>query len=208
LKAEDARPFVVNDPRLTFDAASHKYQLGDRVLPSVTQVLQATGLADFSAPWFTADCRDRGSLMHQAIALDVEGVLDDETLDPQLRPYLDGWRRFLEESRCEVERWETPVCDPALGYAGTLDGILRVPHSDARRLLVDIKRGFYRSAGPQTAAYKRLAWHFYTDQPVIFERAVVELSGDGRYQFHRLNEPSDERVFIAALTVHHWRNAA
>lgn len=207
MTAEVVRAFVLNDPRLTFDAESHRYQLGDRVLPSVTGILKDTGLADFSAPWFTADCLERGSFIHQAIALDVEGVLDDDVLDPSLRPYLDGWRQFLSDTGYEIDRWETPVCDPVLGYAGTLDGILRMPNAGARRLLVDIKRGFYRSAGPQTAAYKRLAGQFYS-QPVFFDRAVVQLMGDGRYQFHQLTNPSDERVFLAALTVHHWKAAA
>lgn len=199
-------PFSVNDPRLAFDATTHTYRLGERVLPSVTQILRDAGVVDFSAPWFTPEVLERGSFVHQAIALDVEGALDEDTLDPALAPYLAGWRLFLAETGYEVERWETPVVDPVLGYAGTLDGILRGRDAGPRRLLIDIKRGFYPSAGPQTAAYKRLALKFYREL-VVFDRAVVELPGDGRYRFHRLTDPADEGLFLAALRIVNWRRA-
>lgn len=196
-------PFVVNDSRLVFRAEDHSYWLGERRLPSVTAVLKDAGLADFSAPWFTDAILARGSAIHQAIALDIEGVLDEDGLDETLLPYLAGWRRFLEESVFEVERWEIPVCDPILGYAGTLDGILRTS-SGTRKTLVDVKRGFYPSAGPQTAAYQRLAGRFY-DTAVSIDRAVIELPGDGTYRFHRLTDPNDNLVFLSALRVHHWK---
>jgi hypothetical protein len=203
--AEPTVDIVVNDPRLVFHPESHTYRLGPILLPSVTQVLQSAGVSDFSGPWFTDAVKDRGTYVHQAIALDAEGVLDEETLDPQLAPYITGWRAFLAESGCEIEHWEQRVCDPLLGCAGTLDGILR--HADwppSRRLLVDVKRGFYASAGPQTAAYKRLALKLY-DTPVLIERAVVELPGDGRYRLHRLDNRDDELVFLAALRIHNFR---
>jgi len=197
-------PFVVNDTRLAFDAEQHVYRLGDRPLPAVTAILSATGIADFTGPWFTEDIRDRGTYVHQAVALEVEGALDEEALDPALLPYLEGWRAFLAETGCEIEHWERPVCDPVLGYAGTLDGIVR--GLTPRRTLIDIKLGLYASAGPQTAAYRRLALNFYA-HPVAMDRAVVELVGDGRYRLHPLTYPGDEPLFLAALRIHNWRLA-
>lgn len=203
MEAVADRPFVVNDPRLSFDSESHRYQLGDRVLPSVTGILTDTGIADFSAPWFGPDILARGRYVHEAIALDAEGALDEATLDPQLVPYVAGWRAFLGETGAEIEYWEHRVCDPLLGYAGTIDGILSLPGT-RRRVLVDVKRALYPSAGPQTAAYKRLALALYP-VAVAMDRAVVELPGDGRYRFHPLTDRDDERVFLAALCVTNWR---
>jgi len=194
---------VVNDPRLVFHPASHRYELDGRALPSVTAILQAAGVADFSAPWFTEDVLARGQYVHQAIALDAEGALDDDTLDPQLVPYVTGWRAFLAETGFEIEYWEQRICDPMLGYAGTLDGILTHP-STRKRTLIDVKRGYYASAGPQTAAYKRLALALYNPL-VAMDRAVVELPGDGRYRFHSLTDREDEAVFLAALRITNWR---
>lgn len=199
---------AVNDPRLTFDADRHVYQLADRVLPSVTQILQEAGVADFSAPWFTSDVLTRGTFVHQAIMLDNEGDLDESTLDEQLVPYVSGWRRFVAESHCAIEHWERPICDPVLGYAGTLDGIVRMLFGGReQRVLIDVKCGLYPSAGPQTAAYRRCAAALYST-PVVLQRAVVELPGDGSYRLHPLTDHTgDEALFLAALRIVHWRRA-
>lgn len=199
---------VMNDPRLTFDPAAHVYVLDGRPLPSVTKILAEANVADFSAPWFSADVLERGTYVHQAILLDNEGDLDEATLDPELVPHVEGWRAFRRETGCVVEHWERPVCDPVLGYAGTFDGIVRLMERGfERRVLIDIKRAFYPSAGPQTAAYRRCALKLY-DSPILLQRAVVELPGDGTYRYHPLNEHArDEAIFLSSLHIVNWRRA-
>lgn len=195
----------MNDPRLAFDAEAHRYDLAGRALPSVTQVLKAAGIAAFDSPWFTDAVRDRGSFVHQAIALDVEGALDDDTLDPVLAPYVEAFRRFRAESGAAIEHWERPVCDPALGYAGTLDGVIVLPQKGAaRRTVIDVKSAVYPATGPQVAAYLRCARALYTE-PVLFNRAALVLKADGSYQLHPLTDANDEQVFLAALRVFHFR---
>lgn len=201
-----ASPYVMNDPRLEFDAAAHVYRLGERVLPSVTQILAAVGLSDFSAPHFTEAVRDRGSMVHAAIMLDNEGDLDEETLDPQLVPYLSGWRRFLQESCATIEFWEQRLCDPDLGVAGTLDGVILLEGASGRtrRVIVDVKRGHYPSASIQLAAYQHMAYALYP-KPVVFERAVVELPGDGNYRVHTFTDHLDRTTWQAAVRLYQWR---
>ena len=198
--------WTMNDARLAFDPVAHAYTLGERRLPSVTQILADVGVADFSAPHFTEEVLQRGSRVHQAIALDVEEVLDDETLDAELVPYVTAWRRFLSESGATIEHWERPVCDPEQGYAGTLDGIVVLPTPGAvtRRTVLDIKRSLYPSVGPQVSAYARCARALY-DHQVIFNRAALVLPGDGSYRLHMLTDATDEHTFLAALRVFHWR---
>lgn len=199
---------TVNDARLSFDPERHVYTLGDRRLPSVTQILAEANVADFKAPWFSADVLERGTFVHQAILLDNEGDLNEDTLDPELVPHVAGWRAFRRDTGCVIEQWERPVCDPILGYAGTLDGIVRFTERGfERRVLIDIKRAFYPSAGPQTAAYRRCALKFY-EQPVSLQRAIVELPGDGTYRYHPLSEHArDEAIFMSALHIVNWRRA-
>ena len=199
--------WTTNDARLAFDPVAHVYTLGDRRLPSVTEILADVGVADFSAPHFTAEVLTRGSRVHQAIALDVEEVLDDDTLDDELRPYVSAWRQFLADSGATIEHWERPVCDPEQGYAGTLDGIVVLPAAPGtvvRRTVLDIKRSLYPSVGPQVSAYLRCARALY-DGPVIFNRAALVLPGDGSYRLHMLTDSTDEYTFLAALRVFHWR---
>lgn len=196
----------MNDARLTLDSEAHAYRLGERVLPSVTQILAAVGIADFSKPWFTDAVKERGTFVHEAIALDNEGDLDDETLDPALVPYVTAWRQYRTDSSCTVEFWEQPICDPDLGFAGTLDGIVVTKTSQGRELrtLIDIKSALYPSAGPQVAAYKRCAPALY-GRPVILSRAVLQLNADGSYKVHPLIDPLDEHVFLSALRVVNFR---
>lgn len=198
--------FVVNDPNLVFDEATHTYTLGDRVLPSVTSILADAGLCDFSAPWFTDAVKLRGQLVHETLAIFDEGDLDEDTLDPTLEPYLAGYRRFLDDTNAVVEHSERRLCHPELGFAGTLDKIVRIeePNGRVRRLLIDVKPAVYPSVGPQTAAYALCADALY-DAVTIFQRAALVLAGDGKYTLHMLTDQLDRHYFLAALRVSQFR---
>lgn len=51
-------------------------------------------------------------------------------------PYVEQYSRFLREHRPVFEMAEAPVYNPEVGYAGTLDGIVRM---GGKRLVTDIK---------------------------------------------------------------------
>jgi len=202
-----ARAWVRNDPRLTFDEATHTYRLGDRRLISVTQVLAATGLADFSAPWFTDAVKERGSVLHEAVRLDVTGELDETALDDELRGGVSGWRAFLADTQATIDYAEERLCDPELGLAGRLDYIVRIPERGrAVPTLLDLKRALYPSAAIQTAAYADLAAALY-DGPVFFRRAALVLPGDGTYRLHPFTDVTDRATWQAAVRIVHWRQA-
>jgi hypothetical protein len=199
--------FVRNDPRLTFDDATHQYALGGVPFVSVTQVLARTGLADFSAPWFSEVVRDEGTFMHDAIRMDVHGVLNEDTLDERLRGYVAGWRAFVREKGIdEVEYSEQMLCDPATCIAGRLDYIVRWTEGRGRivRTLIDLKRGFYPCAAIQTAAYADMAAALY-DSPVVLRRAALVLPGDGSYRLEPLTDSTDRATWQAAIHLLHWR---
>jgi len=203
-------PATMNDPRLAFDVTAHAYTLGGQTLPSVTQILAAQGIGDFSAPYFTQDVKDRGRAVHTAIAADIAGTLDDGSLEPDILRCVEGWRLFQVETGATVDFWEQPVCDPTAGYAGTLDGVIVTDHlTRPRRTVLDVKRALYVSAGPQIAAYRRCAYDLY-DAPVVLHRAALVLPGDGSYKLHPFDAPEhqhDERVFLHACFLYHWRVA-
>lgn len=187
---------------LTFDETAHRYTLDGRELPSVTRVLRDAGLIDCSAPWFTEAVRDRGTFVHQAIALLVEGDLDWDTLDPGLVPYVQAFDRWRLDGGFIVEACELRLCDETLGYAGTAD-LLAKRWSGATgswvSYLIDVKCGAVPpSVGPQTAAYLRClaheGWRF---------RAVLNLRPDAAYRFDLLEDPEDEDDFLAALRLFH-----
>lgn len=193
---------VMNDPRLAFDEGQHRYSLDGRDLISVTTALTIAGMVD-DRHW-NEEARLRGQYVHQCIALEAEGDLDEQTVDPIVRPYFDAFRTFQRETSVVLEIVERRVCDPLLGYAGTLDAIGMWP--TGKRTLFDWKSGFFPPmAGPQTAGYLRCAREFYPVGERI-GRAGLHLRGDGTYRLIEFtNIVQDEHDFIAALRVAHFR---
>jgi len=180
---------------LIFKAKTHQYFLGKRELPSVTTVLQSVGLIDYSG--VDRDvleyARERGILVHEACRLFDEGDLDEENLDPILKPYVDAWKKFLFHSQFKVERIEVPMCDHTYGFAGTPD---RIGMIRGRRTIVDIKppthKPWYQL---QTAGYS-----FFVPETLQF-RLVVHLRPDGEFRVSEHTNMQDRQRFLACLTV-------
>lgn len=190
-----------------FRTPDHRYVVGDIELPGVTRILSLVGITDFSAPWFTPAVQARGQLVHETIALFNAEDLIEETLDPVLVPYLDGYRSFLHDTGAEVEFSEQIVGGLELGYAGTLDLIVRTtePSGRVRRTVLDIKPAVYPGVGPQTAAYQQGAFALY-EKPVVLNRGVLLLPGDGSYAVEPLTDSTDKYVFEAALRIVQFRH--
>ena len=96
-----------------------------RVYPSVTTILKAEGF--INTAYYDDWSRDRGSMIHLATAYDDRNELDEESLDPVIRPYLEARRRFRKESGFIPEQIEPPMMSTAYKYAGTPDRIGDLP---------------------------------------------------------------------------------
>src|SRR5262245_5581565 len=102
---------------LTFDAAAHRYALGDRELISVTQALTEAGLID--GRWHTDAAAERGTAVHRAVEqFHASGQVPS---DDVVAPFFDAYLDFHQNGGFYIHAAEERVCDPALGYAGTLD---------------------------------------------------------------------------------------
>lgn len=92
---------------LVFDPVAHRYTLDGEVLPSVTQILQASGAIDFShVPQpILLTARDRGSAVHRACHFYNEDDLDVDAFAaeyPEYWPYLSAWIDFRRDSGFEL----------------------------------------------------------------------------------------------------------
>src|SRR5690606_18835965 len=96
-----------------------------------------------------------GQHVHAACHYDDEGDLDEATVHPDVRPYLEGWRLFRREMGFVPLLLETRVYHPIYRYAGTLDRFGLLEHQSGVYVLVDIKTGDPEAAAAalQTAAY-------------------------------------------------------
>lgn len=185
---------------LEFDPVAHRYTLDGRELPSVTQILGR--YEDWSAipPGIREAALARGRRIHAACALMLDGFIGPHDSGDDIAPYLVQFERFLAESGFVATLSEERVFSERLHYAGTLDMYGYLPKR--RLVLIDIKTGSVpRSAGPQTAAYAR-ALKECEGHETRYRYAL--LLTPGGYKLVLLDNPNDDQVFLAALTMHNW----
>ncbi len=143
----------------TFNPATHVYAIDGRPLPSVTQILRATGIySDYA--FAESHHKYRGSAVHAGAAiLDMNGV-------PQLGPvpahlqtvadeivngYWPAFSRFKERTGWQGRIWECPMVHPTYGFAGCFDV---VGECGDEIVLLDVKSGVMPEAIPaQLALY-------------------------------------------------------
>lgn len=173
---------------LALDEASHVYTLGERVLPSVTEILIGAGLMDLQ--YFTEAGKWRGSAVHAACWYEDENDLDESALDPLLAPYLEAYRKFKAETGFVVERNERKVYHELLGYAGRYD---KLGHYKKGPALVDLKSG----ASSKITRYQTCGYVSCLQSPRKYTRMEVRLKDNGKYSL-QIYEPKDyDRDFSA-----------
>lgn len=140
----------------SFDEVNHIYRLDGRIIPSVTGILQAEGITDYSY----ADESDRefGRAGHKMTELWDKGTLDIKTISAPLIPYLNGYKKFLKDFKVKFKtnEIEQPLMSNIYYFAGTPD---RKPILVNNKLtLIDIKitTSMQLSTGIQLAAYQIL----------------------------------------------------
>jgi hypothetical protein len=168
--------------KLTMDPETHVYTLGDQVLPSVTEILRGSGVVNDR--WWTDAGRWRGSAVHNACWYDDQNDLDESTLDPALRGYVDAYRKFRQETGFVATDIETPLYNDLLGYAGTPDRIGKI--HDKKLCLPDLKSG----APSKVTRYQTVAYVACLPSPRKYTRMEVRLQANGKY-FLQVYEPKD-----------------
>lgn len=76
----------------------------------------------------------RGTEIHRAAEQYALGAVPE--VDPAVQPYVDQYRRFLEDFQPEFLMAEAPVYNLSAGYAGTLDAVATVQRQS---VVLDIK---------------------------------------------------------------------
>jgi hypothetical protein len=173
---------------VTFDPSTHCYRFHGRRLISVTQAIQAAGLID--TEWYTEAARQRGRAVHLAVHFDAEGDLEERSVSPLIRRYLEAARSFKRDTHFVTELTEARVWALDLAYAGTIDHLGWI--GKKQRVLVDWKTGRVPEwARLQTAGYA----HTFPNG-AGFLRYGVQLKPDGRYKITTF-EPQEFRRDLA-----------
>jgi hypothetical protein len=160
------------------------------------------------APWRQSNkAADLGSAIH-AVADALASGAELPEIPAEAEPYIEQLLAAHGEHDIEVAATERTVCHLELGYAGTMDALIR---TGGRLLACDIKTGksVWPEAVLQLAAYQH-ASHWVTDadeleeMPQVDGAVVLHLRPDR----HRLIEVTDEHawvVFGALMTVWRWQ---
>ena len=182
---------------LIFEPIAHTYTLAGKIMPSVTQIINAVIPRTFDPdPWYM----QRGTMVHRAVALMLRGELDEESVDQRIAGYVAAANSFLSQQPMEFMKFadhvlETPLCDPKRGFAGTPDLV-----TDG--CIIDWKSG---SAGDeaelQTGAYAVLT------SPIAPRRRklmAVVLYDTGKYAVLHYDERRSYGLFLNVFSVYQW----
>lgn len=188
---------------LAFDEATHTYTYNGAVVPSVTQILAPMSNLDAVPSITLAAASAFGVASHLACELDDLGELDETTLDPELVPILEAWRKFSQDHNVVWSGIEERVYHPTLRYAGTLDRYGLVDGEDA---VVDIKTTaeLYPAMGLQLAAYSQAKMVPSARLVPSVRRYVVQLKRSGDYVLQPYADPSDWPTFASLVTLRNW----
>jgi len=131
---------------------AHEYALDGRPIPGVTSILgDVLRGSDWQAQaWYL----DRGTAVHAAAALVMQGRDSGYDFDPVIAGQVEAARRFKREVQPEVIAVECAVAHVGLWYAGTIDMVCKI---DGKLAIVDWKASHRSSVAYQLTAYA-LAW--------------------------------------------------
>ena len=195
---------------VTLDSKGHRYSLpegqGQAARPvaiSVSSVIKRSGMIDTT--WFTAQGAENGTRRHQVIEFDGEGDLEESSVDPSDRGYLDGHRAFIEATGWSSIYIERPIYSAKWECGACPDDIGSFP-GDPYHTVLDSKTGSVAYATRyQLAAYVRIANEdYYGGSRVILGRCALRLQGNGSYgyiKYHIRDLRKDTEKFEAALAL-------
>lgn len=179
-------------PSFTFDPVEHVYRVGGVVWPGVSDILDAAGLKTKYGGFQEAQWR--GLHVHNATELYDQDDLDWNSVHQAWIGYVKAWAKFREERTFVPTLIEWQGYHPTLGFCGTVD---REGTCGDSLEQLDIKTGteekWHRY---QTAGY----WILRQNKDAA--RGCVYISEDGTYRKVMHEDPSDIRVFMAALTIY------
>jgi hypothetical protein len=169
--------------------------------PRVTEILRATGIADFSGIRNAEFYLQRGSDVHMVCESIDKGESDYWT-GTDMEGYAAAWKKFCLETDWRSELIEHSVSHPQRQYRGTLDRVGRFGES-AHRVLLDIKSGIVADwVRLQTAAYAACL-----EDPASIHRCGLQLKKTGDYAVSPAFKDyrQDSNYFFSLVSTIHGR---
>lgn len=191
---------------LTFDPVKHRYFLDAIPLPSITGVIAAAGLSDYSGiPEAVLRRKQQlGKAVHLAACFVDKGTLDWASVHPDTVPYIKAYESFIKKTGFSPLFAEQPLASKRLRFAGTPDrlGLLYGKHA-----IVEIKCSVNIEPA---AAYQTAAQAILVEEnklvPKVKVRYALHLKPDASYKLVPFKDATDRFTFVAALHLFHIRS--
>lgn len=196
---------------LELEPESHVYRLDGVRIPGCTQVLASMNCTpgfNFLTPDEISFYRSRGHAVHSAVEFSVKGTLDHRTLASEVKPYLTGWERAVNDHGIEVLEIngepfvEKPLSHPMFRYGVKPDVVARIG-KESGPIEIKATSAHAPATGLQLAAQ------------LIAIRNVMPQIGDMRIGLRLLPKPpyydlryytdkTDEAIWLSLLNGFNW----
>ena len=104
-------------PKLELNG-QHHYTLDGKGLDGLTSTIAEAGLiSGYGSDWYM----QRGTFIHQATEYWDKKILDENTLDPQIVPYLNSWKQFRKDQSYTPSHIEHTIYHPDLMVGMKID---------------------------------------------------------------------------------------
>lgn len=182
---------------LTFDEVAHVYYWNGKRVPGVTTILQALHSFDGVPADILKAAQERGTAVHLACEYLDKDILDEDSVDPAIADYVNGWRLFNIEAAPTWTHIEAQSFHKVMRYAGTVD---RVGIIAGEEWVIDIKTSIQSHAvwGLQTSAYAQAL-----EKPNA-RRGTVQLRKDGTYRLIEWKDKQDWATFLSLITINNF----
>lgn len=193
---------VTQSGALCFDAKTHVYSIDGHVIPNISRVI--ADVDPYPRDLWAAMEKKRplGQAAHRACELDDLQKLDEDSVHPVIRSYLDAWRSFRRDKGFVPMQIEQRLYSRVHFFAGTPDRIGHLNGGDLTVLELKCVHRIRPVTQLQTAGQMILAEEWLGGQ---IARCALQLRPDGSYRYCHFGERADRKTFLAALQVYQWR---
>jgi hypothetical protein len=200
-------------PELELDIDSHRYTLDGVTIPGCTSVLAAMGATpgfNFLSPSDLEFYRSRGHAVHSAVEYSVKGTLDRRTLVEEVRPYLKGWERAVNDLGIEPLIFrgepfvEIPLCHPLYRYGVKPDVVAFVRmFKDSGPIEVKATSAHAPATGIQLGSQLIAVRHVLPEIGKL-RLGLRLLPVEPFYDYRIYNDPADEAIWLSLLNSFNW----
>ena len=179
------------EKELKFEKETHIYSVGNKKVPSVSEIVQeVVGLPYVADEWYM----QRGSAIHRALSLYIQGRLDEKSVDERIRQYVENGKKAIKDLSLVPTLVEVPLYHKTLNFAGTPDLL-----SDT--ILVDYKTNHSGNTPIQLGGYILLL----EDNKMNVKKAY-EISLEGSmYSLVEFKVSRCKSLFISCLNIYNWK---